>query len=297
MTSRRVRFAAIPALLALAASPAALAKDPPIALASCSESLGSIAVVEGDTQGWAKFGLGSPRELVAALATESGCFSMHGANASSPATFLVNVIAGNAEEVDQGMELAKSAAVEGLVRSGAAGQLLSRVPMGGALLGAFSGLGGKKKTVAAGIRVISPASGMTIASGSGTVKKSTLNFGGAAGGWQQGAAAAGYSGSKDGQMLTEAFVIAFNALVAQQSALQTAAAAAPAAKASVPGAEGQTIVAIDTSLRASPASAAAEVRILRAGTQLTPTGKRDGLFIEVTDNYGTRGWVSVENLR
>lgn len=293
MTSRRVHFAAIPALLALTASPAALAKDQPVALASCSASLGSIAVVEGDTQGWAKFGLGSPRELVAALATESGCFSMHGTDASTPANFLVNVIAGDAEEVDQGMELAKSAAVEGLVRSGAAGQVLSRIPMGGALLGAFSGLGGKKKTVAAGIRVISPATGMTVASGSGTVKKSTLNFGGAAGGWQQGAAAAGYSGSKDGKMLTEAFVIAFNALVAQQSAIRTAAVTAPVG----PAASAATVVAVDTSLRASPVATAAEVRALRAGTLLTPTGKRDGLFIEVTDNYGTLGWVSVESLR
>ena len=42
-----------------------------VALASCETSLGTIAVVEGDTQGWSKYGLGSPRELIAALAQES----------------------------------------------------------------------------------------------------------------------------------------------------------------------------------------------------------------------------------
>ena len=48
--------------------------------------------------------------------------------------------------------------------------------------------------------------------------------------------------------------------------------------------------------RAGPDATAAEVRSLRAGTELTPTGERDGLFIEVQDNYGTKGWVSVEDL-
>jgi hypothetical protein len=118
--------------------------------------------------------------------------------------------------------------MEGLVRSGAAGSMLSSVPMGGALLGAFSGFGGKKKTVAAGIRMISPMNGQTMVAGSGEVKASTLTFGNAGGvptvGWMAGAAASGYGGSKDGKMLVEAFIKAFNAVVAQGSALQTTSA-------------------------------------------------------------------------
>ncbi|MGB5078136.1 MAG: SH3 domain-containing protein, partial [Sphingorhabdus sp.] len=163
----------------------ALAKEAPVELAKCTANLGTIAVVEGDTQGWLKYNLGSPRELLAAMANESGCFTPHNPASGASANYLMNVIAGDAEEVDKGMEMAKGAAVEGLVRSGAAGQLLGRVPMGGAMLGMLGGLGGKKKTVAAGIRVISPANGMTLVSGSGTVKKSTLTFGGV-GGWAQG---------------------------------------------------------------------------------------------------------------
>ncbi len=45
-----------------------------------------------------------------------------------------------------------------------------------------------------------------------------------------------------------------------------------------------------------PAADAAAVRSLRAGTQLVPTGNREGLWIEAEDNFGTRGWVSVEDL-
>jgi len=169
--------------------------------------------------------------------------------------------------------------------------LLGRVPMGGAVLGMLGGLGGKKKTVAAGIRVISPANGTTLVSGSGTVKKSTLTFGGV-GGWAQGAATSGYGGSKDGQMLTEAFLMAFNAVAGQQSVL--AALPAPVA---APAAVAAATVAVDTAMLATPAADAASLRALRAGTTLTPTGNREGLFVEVTDNFGTKGWVSVENLK
>ena len=284
-------------LLAVAAASPALAKDkePPVTLAKCETSLGTIAVVDGDTQGWTKFGLGSPRELIAALAAESGCFTVHNPASGAPATFLMNVIAGDKEEVDKGMETAKTVAVEGLVRSGAASSLLTRVPMGGALLGAFGGLGGKRKTVAAGIRVISPANGMTLVAGSGEVRKSTITFGGG-GGFDAGAAASGYAGSKDGKMLAEAFIIAFNSVVQQRSALSSAASMASAAPAAA-ATPANIVVAIDTQMRSAPVASATPVRALRAQTTLQPTGKREGLFIEATDNFGTKGWVSVEDLR
>ena len=60
--------------------------------------------------------------------------------------------------------------------------------------GVFGGFGGKKKRVAAGIKLLSPASGLTIATGQGVVKKSSLNFGGAYA-WDAGASAAGYGDS------------------------------------------------------------------------------------------------------
>ena len=199
---KTVSAIATAALLMGAASPALAQKKgkEQIQLTTCTQAYGTIAVVDGDTQGWTKYGLSSPRELVNALAMESGCFTPHNPASGKPADFLLNVIAGDAEEVDKSIDLAKSAATEGLIRSGAAGTVLTRVPMGGALLGAFGGLGGKKKVVAAGIKVLSPATGQTIATGSGEVRKSSLTFGGA-GGWAQGVQNAGYGTSKDGQML------------------------------------------------------------------------------------------------
>ena len=283
------------------AAPAFAAKGEPVVLAKCDQSVGTVAVVEGDTQGWTKFGLGSPRDLLAALAQESGCFTMHNGATGMPANFLMNVIAGDQEEVDQGINTAKSAVAEGLIRSGAASSVLGRVPGAGALLGAFGGLGGKKKTVAAGIRMISPANGQTLVSGSGSVKKSTLTFGGV-GGFNSGATSSGYANSGDGKMLTEAFIIAFNSVVAQRASLTSAISAAVAAPAptlaSTPVSAGTTAsAAIDTKIYGSPAKTGAVVRALRAGTTVNRTGKREGLFVEVTDNFGTKGWVSVEDLQ
>ena len=290
---KSIAVIAATALLAGTASIAHAAEQEEITLDKCAQSYGTIAVVEGDTQGWSDYGLGSPRELINSLAIESGCFTPHNAAAGTPADFLMNVVAGDSEEVDKSVEMAKSAAVEGLVRSGAASSIISKVPVGGALFSAFGGLGGKKKRVAAGIKLLSPATGQAIVSGTGEVRKTSISFGGG-NAWTAGANAAGYGASKDGKMLVEAFVKAFNAVSAQGATLaslprvQPVVAVAPAAP--------EANVAIDTVMRATPAVDGASVRALRAGTDLTPTGKRDGLFIEVKDGYGTQGWVSVEDL-
>lgn len=281
------------ALFAGIATPAVAAEKDEVTLNKCDRSYGTIAVVEGDTQGWSDYGLGSPRELINSLAIESGCFTPHNAAAGTPADFLMNVVAGDSEEVDKSVEMAKSAAVEGLVRSGAAGSIVSKVPVGGALLGMFGGLGGKKKRVAAGIKLLSPATGQAVVTGTGEVRKTSISFGGNDG-WTAGANAAGYGASKDGKMLVEAFVKAFNAVSAQGATLASLPVARAAASAA--SATPEATVAIDTVMRATPAADGASVRSLRAGTDVVPTGNRNGLFIEVKDGYGTQGWVSVEDL-
>ncbi len=284
------KFAAASLAMALVAAPASAKNDPP-QLVTCEQSMGSVALVEGDTQGWTEFGLGSPRELLTAMVTQSGCFTMHQPGMTGNADYLMNVVAGSQEEVDKSVEYAKAAATEGLLRSGAAGSLLSNVPVGGALLGMFGGLGGKKKTVAAGIKMISPANGQALAASTGSVKKSTISLGGA-GGWVAGAQAAGYD-SKNGKMLTEAFMIAFNAIVAQKAALS----AAPLAVGETPTAMQEATVAVDTQMLAEAKAGSKSLRKLRAGTTLQPTGNRSGLYVEADDGYGTTGWVSVEDLQ
>ncbi len=266
-------------------------KDELPQVSKCEKSYGSLAVTDGDNQGWTQFGLGSPRELIAAIVGESGCFTMHSMASGTPATFLMSAVAGSKEEVDKTVGAVKTAAVEGLVRSGA----LARMG-GGAFgaLGALGGLGGKKKTIAAGLRVLSPASGMTVASATAESSKSAISFGNS-GGWGWAGTAAGgatqYTASKDGQLLASAFIKAFNGVVGQSGALASAPQAVAAA-----GAAPSSVTAVDTQLYAQAAKGAV-VRGLRAGTSLFATGKRQGLFIEVKDGFGTQGWVSVEDMK
>lgn len=293
----------------------AFAADAPITLSKCDKPIGSIAVVDGDTQGWTKYGLSSPRDLIAAMAIQSGCFSLQANGSGAPADFLLNAIAGDKEEVDKGVGLAQTALTEGLVRSGMASKLAGGMPFGGQALGMLGGFGGKKKTIAAGLRVINPATGQTVITGSGQQTKTQVSIGGLGGmGGNPWADAArqniidrgygdyvnsGYATSKDGQMLTSAFILAFNNLVQQQSALLAVRPAGGAAAASAlkPVATAPSYTtAIDTKLYAKPAKGEA-VRALRAGTALTPSGAREGLFVEVSDAYGTKGWISVEDLK
>ena len=134
------RLVGFAALVAVSTGASAKDEEPALALSKCDTNYGTIAVVDGDTQGWTKFGLGSPRELVNALALESGCFTPHNPASGEPASFLMNVIAGDKEEVDKSIDLAKAAVTEGLVRSGAVGGLVGNVPLAGPLLGMFGGL-------------------------------------------------------------------------------------------------------------------------------------------------------------
>ncbi|KRB79430.1 hypothetical protein ASE00_20205 [Sphingomonas sp. Root710] len=298
----------------LSAQPA-FAADEAVALSKCDKPIGSIAVVDGDTQGWTKYGLNSPRDLIAAMAVQSGCFTLQAGSSGVPADFLLNAIAGDKEEVDQGTSLAKTALTEGLVRSGMASKMMGSVPFGGQALSMFGGFGGKKKTIAAGLRVISPATGQTVVTGNGQQTKTQVSFGPsglvASNPWGDAARAqmaamgygdpyaggsGGYGASKDGQMLATAFILAFNNVVAQQAALVAVKPAAGAAKATTVATTPGYTTAIDTKLYAQAAKGEV-VRALRAGTVLTPSGVREGLFVEVSDAYGTKGWVSVEDLK
>jgi hypothetical protein len=223
MISKSMGLAGLAILAMAAASPAAAKDAPPPSIAKCDSAIGTIAITDGDQQGWTQFNLSSPRPMLAALIEQSGCFTLHNPASGKPADFLLSAIAGSKEEIDKSINMAKGALTEGLVRSGAAGQVLAHVPMGGALFSAFSRFGGKKKTFSAGLRVMSPMTGQTLASGSGETSKSFVKIMDA-GDWSGADSMGGYASTSDGKMLTGAFVQAFNALVAQRSALSLASA-------------------------------------------------------------------------
>src|SRR3546814_13867164 len=64
------------ALLAAASAPA-MAKEEAVALTKCDSSHGTMAIVDGDTQGRSAYGLGYPREPLNSLAIDSRSFNPH----------------------------------------------------------------------------------------------------------------------------------------------------------------------------------------------------------------------------
>ncbi len=200
---------AITAILFASVSGPALAAGEEIAIAKCTAPKGTLAITDGDTQGWTKFGLGSPRDLLGAMVKESNCFTLHDAASGKPADYLMSAIAGDKATVMQGMHVARAALTEGALRSGA----LGAVPGLGAAMGLFGGLGGKKKTISAGLRVINPATGATLFVGQGEASKSSVTWGD----WSSGGSGTlgQYTGSKDGKLLSSAFAVAYNEMVAQ----------------------------------------------------------------------------------
>src|SRR3546814_11813548 len=89
------------ALIAGSTSPAAAAENETVTLTPCQKSYGTIAVVEGDTQGRAAYGLGSPRELINALALESACFTPRSAASGKAAASLMKVSTGDSHKEEK----------------------------------------------------------------------------------------------------------------------------------------------------------------------------------------------------
>ncbi|MBZ6378016.1 hypothetical protein B5C34_01965 [Pacificimonas flava] len=289
-------YAAAAALAAGSVTPA-LAADDEAQLVRCETSYGAVAITDGSTQGWTEYKLSSPRPLIQQLIAQSGCFTLVNPATGEAADYLMAAEAGSKEEIDQAMNAAasaaSSAATSALIRSGA----LSRVPGVGAVAGLLGGFGGKKKTISAALRLISPQNGLTVAAATGEQSKSVMKVMKGSEWKALGDETGGYTTSKDGRMVSSAFVTAYNSLVAQAAALPPVQTAAAPEAGAAQAAEEIYVVAIDSSLLAAASAAASPVRSLRAGTELVPTGNRQGLFVEVADNYGTTGWVSVEDLQ
>jgi hypothetical protein len=131
-------------LMALAVSAAAQAKDKPMAVATCATSYGSLAFADGDVQGWARFGLDSPRELLGAMVRESGCFTIHDPASGEPADYLLIASAGAAQETEQGL---------------------------------IAGLGNRKRAVSTHLQLAIAATGMTVLTAGAEARKTSLSWG------------------------------------------------------------------------------------------------------------------------
>ena len=276
---------------------------------TCNRNLGTIAVREPDNKWWQGLGLESPEALLKVFVQRSGCFTLL--------------------DRGKGFEMAqqeRALAAGGQLQGGAnigGGQMKAAdfilVPditsknansggtnIGG-ILGGFGGFGGfggavagaivsnisissKTADVILSITNVRTSEQQAMAEGHGD--KTDVGFGvgggGFGGGVFGGAGVSNYANTAIGQVVILAYIDAYSKLVTQMGGLSEAPAQTAAQQTvtlSRPGA-----------LRDGPSEKGKVVRMLDPGMILYPTGNSDGVWREVSDEVGNKGWVSNASL-
>jgi len=263
-------------------------------LPKCAQPIGTVSIVLPQNQWWLRYNLGSPEALIKLYAQRSNCLRV----------------------VDRGAGLAmrnaeRSLGADGELQRGSnvgAGQIKAAdytiVPDiadanqnaggGGAALGAL--IPGAAGAIIGGIRTKSSTAHVLLNlvnvrtteqeyTAEGTAQKTNISFAGGGFGGLIGGVAGGYSNTDIGQIIAAAYLNAYVELVGHMQGMQPggAQAAAPI----------QTyVIKQNFAMRASASATAKIVRQFQAGDSVFPTGQKNGVWWEVDDETGNRGWVS-----
>jgi curli biogenesis system outer membrane secretion channel CsgG len=269
----------------------------------CTHKIGALAVREPDNKWWQGLGLESPEALLKAFVMKSQCFTL--------------------VDRGKGFELAqqeRALAAGGQLQGGAnigGGQLRAAdyilVPditskngnSGGTNIGGLFGglMGGVAGAIVSNISISSKTADTlltitnvrtgeqeVLAEGHGS--KTDLGFGVGGGGFGLGgfgaAGISNYQNTAIGQVVILAYIDAYTKLVSQMGGLSDAPAQTAAQ---------QTVTLSRPGiLRATPDEKGAKVRDLDQGMILYPTGNSEGVWREVSDEVGNKGWVSNASL-
>lgn len=213
----------------------------------CTKKLGTVAIVEPDTQWWRELSLGSPEAIIKMFVQQSGCFTLVNRGRSMMNRNMERAMA-DSGELQAGSNLGKGQVKAadyflqpdivttnnnsgGNSFGGMLGGMLGG-RMGGALLG---GISIKKKEANVTLSLVNARTTEEEVLAEGYFRKSDLSFGGGGGlGWMGGLAAAGgggYQNTDIGQVIVLAYLDSYTKLVTQMGGLpENAAAAAPKAK-------------------------------------------------------------------
>jgi len=266
----------------------------------CSKKLGTISVMEPENNWWREADLGSPELLIKTFVRKSNCFTLVERGKGMQALQAERAMAASGDlrggsNMGKGqMKAADYVLVPDLISSnsraggGAVGGLIGGL-MGNRKAGALvGGINMKKKTADVVLTVTDVRSSEQVAAVEGHAKKTDLGWGGHGAVFSSsgvgGAGATGYANTEIGQVITLAFLQAYTNLVEQFGALPEDASDAGAQQAVIMNKPGRMYAGPDTNGRV--------VKTLEIDTMLYPTGQKQDVLWEVTDELGTKGWVS-----
>ena len=273
-------------------------------LPTCDKPLGRVAIKDPERQWWTGLGLSNPESLIKLFAARSNCLRVVDRGAGLAMRNQETALSGNGDlrrgsNIGKGQvagadffivpDLANSNTNSGGNNIGAvAGAFGRRLGGFGALAGSIST---KKSEAQALITLIDARSTEQLYVAEGTAQKTDISFGAGGGGygWSGFAAAAGggYANTDIGKVVTAAYFNAFVDLVHyMQHDAPTGQQASQAA-----GIQGY-VVKQAIVMRKTPSPQSAQVRSFNAGDMVFPTGQKNGIWWEVDDENGNRGWVS-----
>ena len=268
----------------------------------CGKVLGTIALVDGDGQGWKAFQLGAPSTLLKTFINKSGCFKLVNRGAAMDAIQREQALSGGGN-LQRGSNIGggQIKAADWLLVADVAGQNQNS---GGSAVGAiaggmlgsrFGGLGAlaggiktnkvEAQTVISLVNVRTSEEEYNI---EGFAKKSDVSFGlGGFAGWA-GAGGGAYSNTDVGKVVGLAFLDAYRQLVTQMGGFNAnVVASAPR----------QSFVAIaSVDMKRSPSTSSSSLRKLEAGMMVYPLGGKEDMWWEVEDENGNVGWVPNDKL-
>ncbi len=267
-------------------------------LPQCAKPIGTVAIQEPDRDWWTPLGLSNPEALLKLFSARSNCLRVV-ARGGAMAMRRDERDLGDSGELQRGSNLGKGQVL-------AADYFIipdivdSNANSGGGGLGALGNLAGNRLggfgSVLGAVRFKSSEAHTLITLvnartteqeyvAEGTAKKTDVGFGGGGWGGSFGAIGGGYSNTDVGKVISAAYFNAYIDLIGhmQGGAPGEAAAAAPI--------QAYTVNS-PMALHASPSPAAKTVRSFKGGDLVYPTGQKNGVWWEVDDENGNRGWVS-----
>jgi len=268
-------------------------------LPHCDRPLGRAAVQEPESRWWEGLGLSNPESLLKLFALKSGCLRIvdrngglamrnmeSGLNSSGDLQRGSNIGHGQIAAADYFIipDIADSNNNSGGSNIGAAaGSFLGHGF--GSVLG---GLSIKKSEAHTLITLVDARTTEQLYIAEGAAQKSDMSFGagGGFGGWGGFGAlgGGGYSNTDIGKVIAAAYFNAFVDLVHYMQGQQPGQASANAPAAA-------QHVTTTVRARATPSATGRVAYTLQAGTQIYPTGQRSGVWMEVDDENGNRGWI------
>jgi len=272
-------------------------------LPQCAKPLGRAAIKEPDNKWWTQYGLGSPEVLIKLFAAKSNCLRIVDRQAGLAMRNEESSL-GASGDLRRGSNIGKGqvAAADFFIipdlansNANAGGNNLGAVAGAfGRRLGGFGALAGSIQTKRAEAQALVTLEDARTTEqlyvAEGVAQKTDISFGasGGGGGWYGfgGANIGGYSNTDQGKVISAAY---FNAFVDLVSYLQKNAPTGEEAS----QAAGIQAYSVKNAIvmRKTPSPQAPAVRSFNPGDMVYPTGQKNGIWWEVDDENGNRGWV------